>query len=204
MRTVKACSKKTGKEMPSVKKLLNEVYKLNPETNSYMFEIRLNNYTDIFNDLDPSPLKRRDLDQDFISYMEDSSLDIPIKHNIELHFQIPEGIKDDKKEERIKAGIKTFYNFNSLYILRELARLYREAGLFSIISLASLFTSFFISSFPDHNYFFRIIVEGFNIGGWVFLWEAINILVFKVRKYKLEIKRYKRMHDADIFFHCNQ
>lgn len=189
--------------MPSVKKLLNEVYKLNTETNSYIFEIRLNNYTNIFNELDPSPLKRRDLDQDFISYMEDSSLDIPIKYNIELHFLIPENIKDEKKEERIKAGISTFYNFNSLYVMRELSRLYKQAGLFSIISLASLFTSFFISSFPEHNYFFRIIVEGFNIGGWVFLWEAINILVFKVRKYKLEIKRYKRLHDAEIVFHSN-
>lgn len=189
--------------MPSVKKLLNDVYKLNPETNAYIFEIKLKKYTDIFNDLDPAPLKRRDLDQDFINYMEDSSLDIPVKYNVELHFLTPEDIIDEKKEERIKTGIKTFYNFNILYTMRELSRFYRESALFFLISLASLFISFFISSIPEHNYFFRIIVEGFNIGGWVFLWEAINILVFKVRKYKLEIKRYQRLHDAKIVFHSN-
>ncbi len=40
--------KTTTLRMPSVKKLLNEVYKLNPETNAYIFEIRLNHYTDCF------------------------------------------------------------------------------------------------------------------------------------------------------------
>jgi hypothetical protein len=36
----------------------------------------------IFNELDPAPFRKRDLDHDLRIYLEDSSLDIPLKHKI--------------------------------------------------------------------------------------------------------------------------
>jgi hypothetical protein len=182
------------------KKILKDLYKFNQETNSYIVEVKLKTYSDIFNDLDPSPIKKRDLDQDFISYMDDSFEYLPLNCKVELHFYIPEKHEDIEKEKRIRTGIKTYYDFMMLFVLKQIKKLRKEVGIFIIISVFSLFTSFFLSSTVETNYFYKIIIEGFNIGGWVFLWEAINILIFKIRKLKDEIIRYERISTTPINF----
>jgi hypothetical protein len=44
------------------------------------------------------------------------------------------------------------------------------------------------------------MVEGLFIGGWVFLWEAIALFVFKNRDINLQIRRYERFKEAPIKF----
>lgn len=182
------------------KKILKEVYKRNPSTKAYIIEVKLNQYKDLFNNLDPSPLKNRDLDDDFITYLEESSMDIPIQDTIELHIFIPEDIQEPEKEERVKTGLKTYYNYKILSLGRVIKKCYRDTIAFIGIGISSLFLSFYISSVVMQDFVFKIVVEGFNIGGWVFFWEALSILFFKVRELKTEIKRFKRIINTKIYF----
>lgn len=41
---------------------LQTLYKRDKKSKAYIFEIQIDEYSDLFNSLDPSPLKRRDLD----------------------------------------------------------------------------------------------------------------------------------------------
>jgi hypothetical protein len=47
---------------------------------------------------------------------------------------------------------------------------------------------------------FRTIIEGFSIGSWVFLWEAIAGLVFTNKDNRIAIKTYKRLLNCSIQF----
>lgn len=181
-------------------KILNYLYKRNPKSKAYIIEVKLNSYQDLFNNLDPSPLRKRDLDDDFITYLEESSIDIPMKNNIELHIFIPEEIQEPEKEERIKTGLKAYYNYKILTISREIKKFYKDTIAFIAFGICCLFLSFYLNAQIEYSVIFEIVVEGFNIGGWVFFWEALSILFFEVRKLKTEIKRFQRIINTKIQF----
>jgi hypothetical protein len=68
---------------------------------------------------------------------------------------------------------------------------------------AFVFLSFIYISrnFEKENLFFStILVEGVEIGAWVFLWEAISFLFFKKGDITDKIKKYKRFSECNIFF----
>ncbi|MBL7006753.1 MAG: hypothetical protein ISR78_06725, partial [Spirochaetia bacterium] len=68
------------------RKLINKVYDYNPETQAYIIKVSIKQYTHIFNDLDPAPLKRRDLNQDLLNYLDDCSFDIPLGYKVNIQF----------------------------------------------------------------------------------------------------------------------
>lgn len=71
-----------------------------------MIEIALDSYADIFNEWDPAPFKRRDLDPDLQLYLVESSSEIPRKYAIELCFRLPVGKRDQSMETESQNGLK--------------------------------------------------------------------------------------------------
>ena len=74
--------------MTQRKKPLEKIYERDEASNAFIISIVIKNYADIFNELDPAPFRKRDLDQDLRDYLEDSSADIPLKNNIMLRFKV--------------------------------------------------------------------------------------------------------------------
>jgi hypothetical protein len=54
-------------------------------------------YTAIFNELDPPPFKKRDINQDLRVFLEDWPADIPLKYNVILQFNLLKDAPDPKK-----------------------------------------------------------------------------------------------------------
>jgi hypothetical protein len=61
---------------------LENMYEKDPATNAFIIPVALKTYSDFFNLLDPSPLRKRDLNRDLRAYLEDSSSDISLKQEI--------------------------------------------------------------------------------------------------------------------------
>ena len=61
-----------------------DYYRVDKDTGSYMIEIALNQYTDIFSVWDPVPFKKRAINPDLEFYLVSSAEEIPIKYPIEL------------------------------------------------------------------------------------------------------------------------
>lgn len=190
--------------MNEKKSILKEIYDFNETNNAYKLEIKVLKYQDLFNSLDPAPLRKRDLDSDFVKYLEDFSADIPLKDNIQLEIYIPDTQLDDNEKHRVKTAIKSYYSFMLLDSKKKNSNQNKESAVFILISVVLLFVSFYISGSVKPNYFLKIIIEGFNIGGWVFFWEALNILIFKKRKVIKMSRIYKRILDARVSFVDNK
>jgi len=77
------------------KNYLKQIYKMNPDTNAYIIEVSLIDYNEIFNGWDPSPIKRRDVDPELISFLEECDSDIPLEFPLELMFYLPEDQYDN-------------------------------------------------------------------------------------------------------------
>lgn len=186
--------------MRQQKNILDKIYDYNKDDNSYKLEIKVSKYEDLFNSLDPAPLRKRDLDHDFVKYLEDFSDDIPLKYGIQLYIYFPHTQPENNNAERVSTAIKSYYNFMLLDSKKQIHAFQKESALFILVAIMLLFCAFYIGNTVKTNYFFKILIEGFNIGGWVFFWEALSILIFKIRKIIKKGKMYQRILDADVNF----
>ena len=73
----------------------------------------LDRYEDVFNEWDPAPYKRRDLDPDLLTYLHDCSLDIPLRYELSLAMTVPPEVADAAKEKLVGDGIRNYFAFEA-------------------------------------------------------------------------------------------
>lgn len=182
------------------KDVLQKIYEKNPNTGNYLIQISLHKYSDIFNDFDSAPFRKRDINPDLRLFLEDCSMDIPIKKDIDISFHISQSAQDSTKEQVVMTSFKTYYSFYLSMQKRNFKDIYHNAIMYIFVSFISLSLSFFLENLIPRSIFTNTMLEGLNIGGWVFLWEAISFFFFKRKKYIYEIKGYERFLRANIYF----
>jgi hypothetical protein len=180
-------------------KSLDQVYRRNLDTGAYIIEIKIQKASDLFNDLDPSPFRRRDLDPSFTSYLEESSLDIPLKYPVELEISCEDKELDPEVKDRVRQGVRGYYQFLQTNLGREIRSRIWDSLVYVLVGFLSLTIAFLLGSWEE-PFFSEIIIEGFNIGGWVFFWEFLALAAFKSRSQRKELKRLKRLEQGTIKF----
>jgi hypothetical protein len=186
--------------MAQKRKPLEKIYERDKATDAFIISVVLKNYANIFNELDPAPFRKRDLDQDLRDYLEDSSADIPLKYDIILQFNISVEAKALEKEEKIESGLKTYFSFVRDQMGSRIRRSYEKSVIYVFGAFILLSASYLLRLVLTSNIFFTILIEGITIGGWVFLWEAISTFAFRNRELKSKYRQYKRFAKATIQF----
>ncbi|SKB11983.1 conserved hypothetical protein [Planktothrix sp. PCC 11201] len=179
--------------------IFTDIYCMDQSTNLYMIEIALNHYTDIFNQWDPAPFKRREIDPDLESYLLRSSDEIPFKKSIELCFIVPQEQRDEKMEEESRQGLKNSFAFKIYLFKKEIKRANSRIIDFIFVGFISLGMATIYSDNSTAvvtSVFFQALV----ISGWVFIWEAISLLFFKNREFYHRYRTYKRLQNAPVIF----
>ena len=176
------------------------MYDLDSDTSAYIITAVVNKYEDIFNNLDPSPFKRRDLNSNLINFLEDCSLDIPLQLNTLLQFQVPNSIRNEDLERRISLGLGNYFSYMMNTFLRRLKMVNRRSMYFVGISFLLLLTATFMARLNVDNLLFQTVNEGIFIGGWVFMWEAISSSSIKKKEIKNQYQHYRRFYESPIKF----
>ncbi len=179
---------------------LEKIYERDAATNAYVISVALDRYSDVFNEWDPAPFKKRDLDADLRKYLENSSSDIPFNCDTILCFNILESARDGKDEESVISGLKNYFSFYLSSREYELKVARKRGLLFAAISASLLFTAVSLSAYASIDSLYLVLIEGIYICGWVFLWEAISTSIFKSKKAKTEYHYYKRFSESPIRF----
>ena len=185
------------------KNYLKQIYKMDTETNTFIIEVSLISYNEIFNGWDPSPIKRRDLDPDLLHFLNECSSDIPLNFPLELQFYLPKEQYDEDKENLTRVGIKNNFNFIIHFIGKEIRQINRKIFFYFIIAFAFLSVSYMWRERVAENIVTTTLVEGLSIGGWVFLWEAFSLFFFSRQEIYGRLKRNKRFQDTKINFSYN-
>lgn len=180
--------------------LLQKIYDKDSETGAYIIRLSIKEYTDIFNGLDPAPLRWRDLDRKVVSYLDDCSSDIPLKYPVNLEIICPKEILNEGRESRVMGGLRTFFNYMVLTYKKDLSIVFGKAAVYFITSFILIGLSFYLLPKSPGTIIFETLIEGLSIGGWVFLWESIVLAVFKSRKIRIRSGRYKRLAAAPVNF----
>lgn len=186
-------------ETKKMKKYLAETYK-KQDKNTFIIEIDLEKYIEVFSEWDKSPFVKRDIHPELETFLSSCSDDIPLKYKLSLHFYLPESIKDERAERIIRKSMENYYDYLIFEYQKEKREEKEEAIKYLVISL--VFLSF--GYLGKINFFKNIILNTVNeilfIGGWVLMWEFFSKIFLTHDKLRKEYKKSKRILEADIVF----
>lgn len=179
---------------------LQKIYEKNSATGNYVIQVALDKYTDIFNDWDNSPFKKRDMDPDLAEFLENCFDEIPKEDGLDICFYLSKEIQDVKREEVLISGIKTYYSFYLHEAMKSAKEKYRSMIEYMAASFSLLAVSVFLNINFGKDIMMGTIQQCFNVGGWMFLWEAFSMFFFRRRTVLSEISKYQRFLKSMIFF----
>lgn len=181
------------------KSTLDRLYSYDKRNNAYKIEISLDKYEDIYNEWDPTPFRKRDIEEEFIKYVIDSSTDIPMKYNLDLYLYIPEKMYDEKKEKAAKAAMKSYFDYlldrNKRVLSASIARCLRSSFIGVI-----LLSVYYFSLSDSADDLARVLIEGISILGWVALWDVGEELLLNLITNYTKRRNLKRISNAKVEF----
>ncbi len=178
---------------------LERIYEKDKESGAFVISIALYRYVDVFNELDSAPWRRRDLDHDLRLFLEDCSSDIPLKYDVILQFNVELEKEDPQKEERLKAGLKTYFTFVRASLQKKIRRTLERSVIYGVVAFFLILASYSLAAIST-NPFLAALFDVVAIGGWVFLWEAISSFGFDGREARERYRMYQRFSTAEIRF----
>ena len=181
-------------------KTFHNLYHLNSEQSAYMVEVSLEDYSELFNGWDASPLRRKDLEPELVDYLEQAGAEIPLKETIELVFYLPKELKDADKQQKSLTGIKNHLKVVLMFIDKTLYRSYRQSVTYIVLSTLFLLAAYLLRNSADVSLLFSIMVEGLFIGGWFLLWNAFSVFFFTSHETRIRRKIFKRYLNSEITF----
>lgn len=180
---------------------LKEIYRYVKKTDTYNIDISLDKYADIFNEWDFAPFTKRDIDPDLVEFIEECAFEIPLKSNILINFYIPEKLKDEKTEEKLKKIIRNNFKFGYRKIYSERMRIIRNLIFYLFFGVLFLFISSIIENFIKNNLIKNILTNGIVIGAWVLIWDIFSTIFFKLKELNFKIKVYEKLIKTNINFY---
>lgn len=181
------------------KRYFQKLYQFDVESNTYLIEVSLDDYDDIYDDWDPSPFKKRDIEDEFDDFIVNSSEDIPLNLGISIILYLPASKLDHKKEATLKAAYQNYYSYALDRIYKQRTNLQKKNIAYLFLSILLLSMGYFFFK-EGQSVFLSVLNEGVLIGGWVFLWEFFTNILIKTSELRTTYRIYKRLYNAEIRF----
>lgn len=143
-------------------------------------EISLRRVEQLFNSLDPSPFRDRDLDAEAESYLVNWAQELPrdAALSMSLHLAELEGASTDW----IGESIQRYFTERRRLKLAELHALLRQGRSSLVIGLAFLVSCLLLSQWLQglmpHGMVASVVRESFMVIGWVALWRPLEIYLY--------------------------
>ena len=161
-----------------------------------LIEVRVTDLRQLFNPVDPSPPRERDLEakvEEFIvSWARSVRRDARLALTIEVDTPAP-------KEEAaaVGAAVHEFFRQRSLSASRRLSQLFRVGRTSLLIGIAFLAVAIAVASIVDREFGKQpvgaLIRETLVIGGWVAMWRPLEIFLYDWWPIRAERKLFDRL-----------
>lgn len=181
------------------KRYFQKLYKFEDTSKKYLIEVSLDDYDDVYDDWDPSPFKKRDIEDEFNDFVVNSSEDIPLNFDISIVLYIPINKKDTRKETALISAYMNYYEYAMARVDKKITNLHKKIASYLVFSLLFLSIGYFFGG-AETSLIYQVLHEGIFIGGWVFLWEFFTSVFISKRELQEEINLYKRLYEAEIRF----
>jgi hypothetical protein len=152
------------------------------EADCELIEVHVSELTQLFNAIDPSPFRERDLDPDAEAFITDWAREASpgATLGLAIHLDRPAGLANEPAE--LREAIHQFFRHRAELSRRRLRELFRRGrtslaiGVCTLgvsVGIGNLVGTFFSSHVAD------ILKESLLIGGWVAMWRPMEIFLYE-------------------------
>ncbi|MCR3922679.1 MAG: hypothetical protein NUK65_09220, partial [Firmicutes bacterium] len=121
------------------KRYFQNIYKFEDKSKHYLIDVSLDDYDDVYDNWDPSPFKRRDIEDEFHDFILNSSEDIPLNFDLTIILYLPSSKRDTHKESARISAYQNYYNYALARLNKGKKSLQRK--IISSLLFAALFLS---------------------------------------------------------------
>ena len=179
--------------------MFKQIYRYDEDTDEFILEMALNHFHELFHEWDASTIRKKDLDPDLVDFLVEAVTDLPKDANIAILFKLSSSEPDPKLEDIAQNALHNYFDFKIHLSKRQVNRFLRRALSYLMIGFSFILGATLLDQVLD-RITFNVLTQGLFIGGWVFIWESVSLLFFKIRGLRQDHKRYEKIKNATIYF----
>jgi hypothetical protein len=166
-----------------------------------VIRVRARDVSRLFNSLDPSPFRERDLDDAMVEYVLSWARELPRHVPLRLVVHLVEPPRAEPDLEALRDAFRNHFDGAAELKRNEFRQLLRLGRLSLAIGLgvlaATLVASELLTLIGDRP-LLSLMREGVIIGGWVAMWRPLEILLYDWWPVRRERILLERLRDAPV------
>ncbi len=167
----------------------------------HQLELRVHEFAQMFNSMDPTPFLNKDLDREAEKFIETWALGFPPNTKLHIFIHIENLPTESDPNSVLSEAIHNHFNYKADLLkgdLKQLLRKGRTSLLIGIVFVSlCLIGADFIGQFVKST-IFTIAQESLTIIGWVAMWRPLQIFLYDWWPLVHRIRIYKTLGHAHI------
>jgi hypothetical protein len=147
-----------------------------------VIEIRVAELRQLFNAIDPSPFRHRDLDPRAEEFIVDWARDLEMDRPWALVVHLDRGAGRADEAVVLREAIHEYFGQRAVSSARRLRQLFRRGRISLVIALVFLTVSIAVGDVVASDFgggrLGEIVREGFLICGWVAMWRPLEVFLY--------------------------
>lgn len=178
------------------------------EENHFLIELKLADIKQLFNALDPSPFREKDLADTVEDYIFSATSEFSLSTPLKLLIHLPEEHCREEPAGRLAEAIHHYFHYRSMVTAHQQRQLLQNGRISLLIGLSFLFMCILaqhaITGLGKEGLFWSILQEGFLISGWVAMWHPINLFLYEWWPYRHRQKLYNKIAQLPVELRADQ
>ena len=164
-------------------------------TGSQVIEVRVAELRQLFNAIDPSPFRDRDLDPGAEAFIVEWARDLPRDAPLALRVHLQRAAGRADEATLLGEAIHQYFKARAAGSRRRLRELFRRGRISLLIALGFLGASLALSDLLRNvsGGFVAVLREGFIIGGWVAMWRPLEVFLYDWWPILGEVRLFDRL-----------
>jgi hypothetical protein len=167
-----------------------------------VIEIRLEQFRQLFNSLDPSPFRERDLDERAEEYIVSWARELPAREPIQIVVHLPQAEAEAAADHGIQMAISHYFQDRAEMAAREVREELRLGRRYLWVGLPILAGCLALSQIArqviEAEGLAYLAQESLIIFGWVACWKAIETLLYEWLPVKRRLDLFRRLAVAEV------
>jgi hypothetical protein len=160
-------------------------------------EVHVDELKQLFNAMDPSPFRERDLDPQAEDFIVGWAREAPREARLGLLVRLERAAGKPDEATALRDAVQEFFAHRAAVTRRRLRELLRRGRTSLIIGLLSLSLLLVLSDLVgvvmEGSHFAEPIRESLLIGGWVAMWRPLEIFLYDWWPIRAEARLYDRL-----------
>jgi hypothetical protein len=167
-----------------------------------VLDLYLSDVRQLFNSMDPSPFRERDLDPEAATYIVDWAGELPRDRPLGMVLHVGRGPAGPVEAAAIQDSVHEFFQRRAAATrrrLRQLLRVGRYSLLIALLFLAGVVVlGESLASIVSYERYATMIEHSLVIGAWVALWRPLEIFLYDWWPIRAEARLFDRLACMDV------